>query len=74
MNALHLVSQILDIHFDDAMAAVLYFLYSVISGLNILTRGMSPVCASVCVSVCLSVCPDEYFPQFSSDFDENALK
>ena len=28
------------------------FLYSVISGLNILTRRMSPVCASVCLCVC----------------------
>ena len=50
------------------------FLYSVISGLNILTQRMSPVCASVCLCVCLSVCPDKYFPQFPSDFDENALK
>ena len=31
-------------------------------------------CLCVCLSVCASVCPDEYFPQFSSDFDENALK
>ena len=31
------------------------FLYSVISGLNILTRRMSRVCASVCLSVCLCV-------------------
>ena len=49
-------------------------LYSVLLGMNMLTRDEPCLDVSVCVFVCLSVylcvSPGLYFPQFSADFDE----